>query len=159
MDTLRGTVTLLAGQAPLGVVDDRLFALLVDHDRAEQWVVTPVPRYGKNAVIIETHDRSAGMVLPDEQPGTQVAVRPLIVGRSEPPSYPPDEVWIATPLPGDGAPDLMPNAGAFTLRPMSVSANQFIGRQFAEDLSLLPKRIVLRAEGDEPTPFIAIPNT
>jgi Peptidase inhibitor I66 len=158
MDTLCGTVTLQAGQAPLGVVDDRLFALLVDHDRAEQWVVTPVPRYGENAVVIETHDRSAGMVLPDEQPGTQVAVKPLIVGRSEPPSYPPDEIWIATPLPGAGAPDLTPNAGAFTLRPMSVGANQFIGRQLAEDLSLLPKRIVLRAEGDDPTPFIAIPS-
>jgi hypothetical protein len=69
MDTLRGTVTLLAGHAPLGVVDDGLFALLVDHDRAEQWVVTPVPRYGENAVVIETHDRAAGMMLPDQQPG------------------------------------------------------------------------------------------
>ena len=158
MDTLSGTCTLYAGQAPLGVVDDRLFAFLGEDERVERWVVTPVPQHGENAVIIETHDRSAGMLLPDERPGTQVAVTPMIVGTSEPPSFPPNEVWIATPLAAEHASGLDPStAVAFTLRSMSVGADQFIGRQEAEDRSMLPKRIVLLPEGTPTAPVVAVP--
>lgn len=158
METPNAAVTLYAGHAPLGVIDKRLFALLLDHDRAEQWMITPVPQHGENAVIIQTHDGSAGMLLPDQRPGTQVAVQPLIAGQSYPPTYPPDEVWIATPLAGQDAPGLEPGTAAFTLRPQSAGTNQYIGRPPIEELSMLPKRIILLTEGTEPTPFIAIPN-
>jgi len=93
---MNATVALYAGYAPLGVIDERLFALLVEHGQAARWIVTPVPQHGENAVIIETHDQTAGMLLPDQQPGTQVAVQPLIAGHSYPPTYPPSR---ATKLP------------------------------------------------------------
>lgn len=155
METPSGTITLYAGHTPLGIIDQRLFAILDDHDQAAQWVITPVPQHGPDAVIIETHDHSAGMLLPDEQAGTQVAVRPLIAGRSYPPTYPPNEVWIATPLTDPNAPE----PTAFSLRPRSASPDHYIGRPPVEETSMLPKRIVLLPEGTQPTPFIATPTT
>ena len=152
------TVTLYAGHAPLGVIDQRLFALLTDHEQAAQWVITPVPQHGENAVIIQSPDRSTGILLPDQQLGTQVAVRPLIAGHSYPPIYPPNEVWTATTLTGQVAPELAPGTAAFTLHPHSAGPGQYIGRRRVEELSMLPKRIVLLADGTEPTPFIAVPN-
>jgi len=154
---MNATVTLYAGNAPLGVIDERLFALLTDHDQAAQWVITPVPQHGEDAVIIQSHDRSTGMLLPDQQPGTQVAVRPLIAGHSYPPTYPPNEVWTATTLTGQAVPGLAPDTAAFTLRPHSAGPDQYIGRRRVEELSMLPKRIVLLAGGTDPTPFIAVP--
>jgi hypothetical protein len=120
MDTLNAPVTLYAGHSPLGVIDERLFALLSDHEQAERWVITPVPQHGENAVIIQTYDGIAGMLLPHQELRTQVAVRPLIAGLSYPPTYPPDEVWIALALTGQDAPGLEPNTTAFTLHPQSA---------------------------------------
>jgi len=40
---------------------------------------------------------------------------------------------------------------------MSVGADQFIGRQEAEDRSMLPKRIVLLPEGTPTAPVVAVP--
>jgi hypothetical protein len=157
MGIVSGTFTLYAGQTPLGVLDDKLFAFLVPPIRAHEWTITPVPQHGEDAVIIQTVDLAEGLLLPSDDPGTQVAVRPLIAGRSEPPTYPPDEVWVVTPL--ADLPDLAPDAAAFTLRPQSVSDDHFIGRGEIEDLSMRPKPIVLRPPGAEPAPFIAIPAT
>jgi peptidase inhibitor I66 len=154
-----GTFTLYAGQTPLGVLDNKLFAFLVPPIRAHEWTITPVPQHGENTVIIQTTDFTEGLLLPSDEPGTQVAVRPLIAGRSEPPTYPPDEVWVLTPLTEHDSPDLAPDAAAFTLRPQSVSDDHFIGRNEIEDLSMRPKPIVLRPPGAETAPFIAIPAT
>jgi Peptidase inhibitor I66 len=159
MGIVSGTFTLYAAQTPLGVLDSKLFAFLVPPIRAHEWTITPVPQHGENAVIIQAVDDADGLLLPADDPGTQVAVRPLIAGRSEPPTYPPDEVWVVTPLAEPDAPDLVPDAVAFTLRPQSVSDDQFIGRNEIEDLSMRPKPIVLRRPHAEPTPFIAIPVT
>jgi hypothetical protein len=155
---MNAPVTLYVGYAPLGVIDERVFALLADHDQAAQWVITPVRQHGENAVIIQSHDRATGMLMPDQEPGTQVAVRPLIAGHSYPPTYPPNEVWTVTPLTGQAAPGLEPDTAAFTLHPHSAGPDQYIGRRRVEELSMLPKRIVLLADGTEPTPFIAIPD-
>jgi len=154
-----GTFALYAGEASLGVLDNKLFAFLVPPIRAHEWIITPVPQHGDNAVIIQTEDLAEGLLLPADDPGTQVAVRPLIAGRSEPPVYPPAEVWVVTPMTEPETLNLAPDAAAFTLRPQSISEGQFIGRSQIEDLSMRPKPIVLRPPGAEPTPFIAIPTT
>ena len=159
MGIVSGTFTLYIGQTPLGVLDNKLFAFLVPPIRAHEWTITPVPQHGEDAVIIQTADLAEGLLLPADDPGTQVAVRPLIAGRSEPPTYPPDEVWVVTPLAEGDAPDLAPDAAAFTLRSQSVGDDQFIGRNEIEDLSMRPKPIVLRPPQAEPAPFIAIPVT
>ncbi|MFI7174636.1 hypothetical protein [Streptomyces spororaveus] len=39
---------------PLGTRNNHLFALLIEHDRAEEWVVTCVSQARENAFIIET---------------------------------------------------------------------------------------------------------
>lgn len=152
------TVFLYAGETPLGILDNQLVAFLIPPLRAQEWIITPVPQHGDDAVIIETADHTAGLLLLDEKTGTPVAVGPLIAGRSEPPTFPPNEVWIRTPVPESDAPALAANGTAFTLRPQSAS-DQFIGRNTIEDLSMRPKRIVLRPPRAEPTPFVALPNT
>jgi hypothetical protein len=157
MDIPSTPVTLYAGHTPLAVIDQRLFALLDHQDQAEQWVITPVPQHGDDAVIIETHDHAAGMVLPNPQPGTQVTVQPLIAGRSYPPTFPPHEVWIATPLTNDDNLSPEPHTTAFALRPQSADPDQHIGRSPVEEASMLPKPIVLLPGETEPTPFTAIP--
>lgn len=159
MGIASGTFTLHAGQTPLGVLDHKLFAFLVPPIVAYKWTITPVPQHGENAVIIQTADLVEGLLMPADDPGTQVAVRLLIAGRSEPPTYPPNEVWVVTPLAEREEPDLAQGAVAFTLRPQSVSDDHFIGRSQVEDASMRPKPIVLRPPRAEPTPFIAIPAT
>jgi hypothetical protein len=159
MGIVSGTFTLYIGQTPLGVLDNKLFAFLVPPIRAHEWTITPIPQHGDDAVIIQTADLAEGLILPADDPGTQVAVRPLIAGRSEPPTYPPYEVWIVTPLADGDTPDLVPDAAAFTLRSQSVGDDQFIGRNEIEDMSMRPKPIVLRRPHAERAPFIAIPVT
>ncbi|THG92867.1 hypothetical protein EW026_g8189, partial [Hermanssonia centrifuga] len=48
---------------------------------------------------IEKVDRSAGWVLPEEEPYTQLAVRLLIVGQSDPPFIPPTQLFEIIPFP------------------------------------------------------------
>lgn len=157
MDQLSGPVTLHVGGAQLGVLDNQLYAFLVPPLRPEKWIITPVPQHGPDAVIIEKADRSAGLVLPEKNPGTQVAVTPLIAGMSEPPHFPPNELWLIAALAEQDTPELAPNAAAFTLCSRIAGSDQYIGRNQIEDRSLRPKPIVLLLEGAEPAPFVAIP--
>jgi hypothetical protein len=157
VDVLSGPVTLHVGGAQLGVLDNQLVAFLVPPIRAEEWIITPVPQHGENAVVVEKADRSAGWVLPDQQAGTPVAVTPLIAGVSEPPHFPPNEVWLIAPLTEES--DLAPNTAAFTLCSQLAGEGQYIGRHQIEDRSLRPKRIMLLPEGMETMPFVAIAST
>ncbi|KIJ96396.1 hypothetical protein K443DRAFT_284908 [Laccaria amethystina LaAM-08-1] len=63
-----------------------------------KWRLNEIPYEGRNVYIIESEDRHGGWVLPKEEPYTQVAFRPLIIGPSEPPFYPPNQLWVITPL-------------------------------------------------------------
>src|SRR5262245_20836443 len=100
MDPLPKTVALYIGETRLGVLDNELYAFLIPPIRVDEFIITPVPQHGENAVIIETADRATGLLLPGAETGTHVAVGPLIAGRSEPPHFPPNEVWILTTLTG-----------------------------------------------------------
>ena len=139
----------------MGVLDGQLVAFLVPPIRAEEWIITPVPQHGEDAVIVQRAD-GTGLVLPGADTGTPVAVRPLIAGRSEPPTYPDNEVWIMTPLAAPETTELNPKASVFTLRSRLAGDDQCVGRRQVEDRSLRPKPIVLLAPQAEPTPFVAI---
>jgi hypothetical protein len=86
MGIVSGTFTLYIGQTALEswtICYSRFSSRLSE---PYEWTITPVPQHGEGAVIIQTADLAEGLLLPADDPGTQVAVRPLIAGRSEPPS-------------------------------------------------------------------------
>ncbi|KFY05101.1 hypothetical protein O988_00256 [Pseudogymnoascus sp. VKM F-3808] len=67
---------------PTGVVDDLLYAFLVDQGRTEEWVITRVPEGGPDIYTIQTSIRPGlGWVAPpgnDER--QQIQIRPLLPG-------------------------------------------------------------------------------
>ncbi|KAF8657092.1 hypothetical protein AX16_002279 [Volvariella volvacea WC 439] len=78
--------------APTGKYKDSVYAFLIQEEDAEKWRVEPVEHLGPNKYIITTNDGSGGWVAPEETENS-IAVRPLIVGPSFPPFYPPNEVF------------------------------------------------------------------
>ncbi|KAI0341519.1 proteinase inhibitor [Trametopsis cervina] len=85
---------LKVGGDPTAEIDNKLFAVLLPEPPATVWKLTPVSGYGDNAFAVSIEGDVRGWVVPDEELFTQIAVRPLIVGPSEPPFYPPTEVFI-----------------------------------------------------------------
>jgi hypothetical protein len=86
MGIVSGTFTLYIGQTALESWTICLSRFSSRLSEPYEWTITPVPQHGEGAVIIQTADLAEGLLLPADDPGTQVAVRPLIAGRSEPPS-------------------------------------------------------------------------
>jgi len=85
--------------APTGVLHKHLYAFLVEEGEPEEWVITRRESGGHRAqYTIETASRTAGWVAEKGAEIPQIAVRPLIVGPSEPPHYPPNELWNIQPL-------------------------------------------------------------
>ncbi|KIK52268.1 hypothetical protein GYMLUDRAFT_251405 [Collybiopsis luxurians FD-317 M1] len=66
--------------------NDKVFALLLEEEIPEEWILEPVPQHGVNHYIILTHDRQRGWVTPKEEDG-QISCRPLIATMSIPPQY------------------------------------------------------------------------
>ncbi|KAF8643025.1 hypothetical protein AX16_009269 [Volvariella volvacea WC 439] len=77
---------------PTAPIDKLLFALLMEQERAEKWKVQHVPQLGLRSYIILTHDEREGWIAPEE-PNEQIQCRPLIVMPTDPPQYPPNEVF------------------------------------------------------------------
>jgi len=61
-------------------------------EKAEKWIITARPHSGANLYSIETESKHAGWVVVSEEK-SPVRVRPLIVGPSLPPYYPPTELF------------------------------------------------------------------
>ncbi|OBT82244.1 hypothetical protein VE02_09203 [Pseudogymnoascus sp. 03VT05] len=95
-----GRYRLTIRQNPIGGFDDRLFAFLTEDPRInEEWFITPVDQYGPNNYIVQTSHKARGWVAPNpDSQDKQIALRPLIIGPSGPPSYPPVEIFTFTPL-------------------------------------------------------------
>ncbi|KAF9523925.1 hypothetical protein CPB83DRAFT_774718 [Crepidotus variabilis] len=85
------------GGAPTAVIDGKLFSILLEVPPGEKWTVEAVPQSGPNRYIVVTQDKSAGWVLNDNEPETQITVRPLVIGPSDPPFYPDNQVWEIVP--------------------------------------------------------------
>jgi len=92
-----GRYKLSARGAPTGARNGLLLAFLLDDQGPEEWVITKrkVDDSDRSLYTIETANRNAGWIaLRDEaDPPNQIAVRPLIVGPSFPPFFPPNELW------------------------------------------------------------------
>jgi len=89
---------LKARGAPTGVLHKHLYAFLVD-EAPEQWVITQRESAEHLAqYTIENASQTAGWVAEKGAERPQIAVRPLIVGPSEPPHFPPNELWNIQPL-------------------------------------------------------------
>ncbi|KAI0768857.1 hypothetical protein BC629DRAFT_1292440 [Irpex lacteus] len=86
--------TLKANGAPTAAIDHKLFAILLDTPEPTKWKLIRAERHGEDAYIVTTEDGRAGWVLPSSEPYDQIAVRPLIVGPSNPPTYPLNQVFI-----------------------------------------------------------------
>ncbi|KAJ4473844.1 serine protease inhibitor [Lentinula aciculospora] len=77
--------------APTGPIKDHVFAHLINQELAVKWTIEAVPQHGKNAYIIKTSD-GKGWVAPDKV-DEQIIYKTLIVGPSEPPTFPLNEVF------------------------------------------------------------------
>jgi len=96
-----GSYILRAAGAPTAAINDKLFAILLDQPEPTQWKIVPSERDGKGAYIVTKFDSPDGWVATEPEQGSwgeQISVKPLIVGPSEPPFYPPTEVFIFTRL-------------------------------------------------------------
>ncbi|KAF8586585.1 serine protease inhibitor [Ramaria rubella] len=93
-----GRYKLKAGGAPTGVMDGFLYAFLIKEERAEEWVITKREHPGHRA--IENAAKDAGWIALKEGDHKYplIAVRPLKEGRSNPPFFPPNELWNIQPL-------------------------------------------------------------
>ncbi|KAH7927794.1 hypothetical protein BV22DRAFT_1193356 [Leucogyrophana mollusca] len=94
----KGRYKLKAGGAPTGEIDHKVFAFLKEEQKGEDWIVKHRVFPGQDtAYTIERADERSGWVLPEKEPYTQanlgVEIRPLIVQPSEPPRYPPNQLW------------------------------------------------------------------
>jgi len=95
-----GRYRIKARGAPTGVVRGLLFAFLADIDKAEEWIITlrkVVDDKHRRLYTIQKGNNSGGWIK-QEGGNPQIAVRPLIIGPSVPPFFPPNELWNIQPL-------------------------------------------------------------
>lgn len=143
MPTLNGSYILKAGGAPTGVIDGKVYALLIEEERKEQWVITPVPASDEGVVTIQTSDRSKAWTVPSDQEQEQITVEGL---NSNSPA--PNQIFrIVWPEPDENR----------LIHLLTNSSGYRIGRNGIEDRSLMPKRIVSRPYGTEIPVWICEP--
>jgi len=94
-----GNYILKARGNPTATFDRLLWAVLLDQPRPSEWKITARPQAGPNTFTIElANSNGEGWVVPGDTPEQQVTVRPLIIGPSEPPFFPPTELFLIRPL-------------------------------------------------------------
>ncbi|KAK7047234.1 hypothetical protein VNI00_006900 [Paramarasmius palmivorus] len=71
--------------------DNLVWAALLPEPLPEKWCIEHVPHHGQNAYVILRENREQGWVVTSEEAYQQIGSKPLIVGLSEPPFYPPNE--------------------------------------------------------------------
>jgi len=94
-----GHYTLKARGASTGEINKLLYAFLIDEDRAEEWVITKRETTSPRALYtIEKASGYGGWVAQKDSDNPQIAVRPLIVAPTYPPTFPSNELWNIQPL-------------------------------------------------------------
>ncbi|TEB22181.1 proteinase inhibitor [Coprinellus micaceus] len=94
------TYTLRAGGAPVANINGQLFANLLDQAIGQKaWKIEAQPQHGENTfTIVSAHEQHLGWVVPNEEPYTQLDVRPLISTKSLPPQFPSNQLFEIVPL-------------------------------------------------------------
>ncbi len=133
MPTLNGSYILKPeGVAPTGVYRGKVFALLIEKEYTEKWVITPVSE-GAEDVLIQTSDRSKAWTVPSDGDLVQIAVEDL---NSDSPA--PNQIFrIVWPEPDSG----------YIIQLLANTSGKVIGRNFVEDRSLGPKPILTLQKG------------
>ncbi|KAF9522271.1 hypothetical protein CPB83DRAFT_864714 [Crepidotus variabilis] len=92
------TFEIVIGGGSAASINDKVSAVLMPEEPAQQWIIEEVPQSGSNKYLIMDSQKDGGWVLPDDAPETQLVVRPLIATKSLPPQYPPNQVWEIVPV-------------------------------------------------------------
>lgn len=86
---------LKANGAYTAALEGRLCAVPLPDSRPEPWMILEQPRH-EGSYTIQTANRDGGWIRVreyDEDDDTNIKVKPLIVGPSYPPYFPPFELW------------------------------------------------------------------
>ncbi|MET8543477.1 I66 family serine proteinase inhibitor [Kitasatospora sp. NPDC004799] len=151
LETLRDrAVRIVFAGGGLAAIDGRAYAVLTPEPPTSTWRLVPDERTGKNHFVIvdEAEGFLKGLKLTDPEEGdAQVEVGPVPVGRSLPPFYPPNAVWVLEAPEGG-------EEGFYRLR--NLASDTYIGRRAAEDRSLNPKPVVADPQPQEPEKVLAL---
>uniref|UniRef100_A0A0W0FIJ0 Serine protease inhibitor n=1 Tax=Moniliophthora roreri TaxID=221103 RepID=A0A0W0FIJ0_MONRR len=79
-------VALGTPNGPTAQIDNKVYALLEEQDRAEKWRIVHVPQHGENSYIIRTDDQGRSWFAP-EGAEQQIRCRPFM------PPVPPNEIF------------------------------------------------------------------
>ncbi|MER5624287.1 I66 family serine proteinase inhibitor [Streptosporangium sp. NPDC002544] len=147
---IRGTVTLKIGGANVVNIDGKLYAALLPSPRPAKFDVVEAPDG-----IQFRYQNTGGLVYADPslEPFSQ-----LSVGR--PGEVPPHSTWTVASPPADAdedleADDLPDRHWVVTIK--LAGTDQYIGRHFVENRSLLPKRVLLLPPGVRAPLFVVEP--
>ncbi|MBZ4016255.1 I66 family serine proteinase inhibitor [Streptomyces purpurogeneiscleroticus] len=150
LDQLRDTEVRIhfAGGGVAGI-DGRAFAVLTPEPPAGSWKLVSDEARGENHFVIidAVEGFGKGLKLADpEEADAQVEVGFIPVGKSLPPFYPPNAVWVLDPSEDD-------DGAHYRLR--NLASNTYIGRRAAEDGSSNPKPIVVNPQPQNPEKMFA----
>ncbi|KAH8092539.1 hypothetical protein BXZ70DRAFT_459498 [Cristinia sonorae] len=98
-----GTYTLTIGGGPTGAINSKLFAILLDVPPPEHWKIFSPERNEEDEFVIMDKREEKGWIVPDSEDYTQIVVHNLIIGPSDPPFFPANEVFKFTPAKDDVA--------------------------------------------------------
>ncbi|MBT2232350.1 I66 family serine proteinase inhibitor [Nonomuraea sp. NEAU-A123] len=134
---ISGVVILKIGGGHVVNVGNKLFAALLPHPLPTKFRVVNTPEG-----VRFRDERTGGVVYADPslEPFSQLSV-------SEPGQIPPYSTWILESPEGDADEGDELSAGAKVVTIKLAGTDQYIGRHFAEDRSLLPKRVLLLPPG------------
>jgi hypothetical protein len=86
-----GRYKLLARGSPTVELNRLLYAVLIDVEKAEEWIIKKYEQSGQYTIV--KADGSGGWVAQTDLEVPQIAVRTLIIGPSHPPFFPPSQLW------------------------------------------------------------------
>ncbi|KAK7028169.1 hypothetical protein VNI00_014984 [Paramarasmius palmivorus] len=70
---------------------DEIYAVVLHEPHPQEWYLEHVPHHGENVYVILRKDRQQGWIVTSDEDYQHVKCRPLLVGPSLPPFYPPNE--------------------------------------------------------------------
>lgn len=136
-------VRITVNGASLGVVDKKVYAFLLESERAADWVITPA---GDG---VQVADRASGAVL--AVPSTEDFTQAELVDQGAANSR-----WSLIMIDYDDDSEKpvtqVTETGLYFL--VLAGTKKYLGRHFIEDRSLMPKRVMLVPEENEPRPLV-----